>query len=106
MEVSVPNSLVRVRRHTSYVVDCDALGYSGVYTGRLDLGLCEGGVNPNLLSVTLSPLDAHTARLSTQHQAFVTMKVLRKSGVAVGVWYGSQRAAEAEMILASIREVS
>lgn len=105
VEVSIPSALVRVR-HATYISDCDALGYAGVYTGQLDLGKCAIGLDPNLLSVTLSPLDAYTTDLSTEHQAFVSMKIVRRAGVAVGVWYGSQRAADAARILASVRQVS
>jgi hypothetical protein len=101
VEAALPHPLARSDHAT--VSDCDALARPGVYSGQLSVGKCEIKVNADLLSVTFSPIDDETTHLSTQHLSYMTMKLVPSRGVAVGVWYGSERKADATSVLASVR---
>jgi hypothetical protein len=97
----VPTALSRRVRSEPRMSDCDALFLSGVYEGALYPGKCAVAIDPGLLSVSFSPLDEYTSRLGG---AFVMVKNVTSKRVAVVVWYGSKRAAEAATILASVRQ--
>jgi hypothetical protein len=99
----VPAGLVRVAR--AVISTCETVSRSGVYSGQLVPGKCVLTITPNLLSVTMSPLDAYPLPNAVSQMPFFSMRIVKKQDVVVGIWYDNSRRADAARILASIRPI-
>jgi hypothetical protein len=101
VDVAVPVGMARVPRASFST--CEVVSRPAVYVGALsDGGLCGMAVSPGLLAVTLSPIDAYSSPSMVAWRRVVLTKVVKSRGVIVGVWFGSDRRADAEKILTGV----